>query len=563
MSDVFDFMYNMNNHLFSEEDVTSMGEAPVKKVKKAIDIIPKKVKKNSYGHIALNIFKSLYPDKFPSATAAANKFEQLRLRIRGRVIQYEDLSTRLNIQKYAPEVYEQYKKLAQEKGIPLLLKRPLFSDELVDKLLADGYSSVLLSIIPAKQIQEMIMDPDNAVGQALLFKIDPSAKLLGKGGYELTGWDDPEFVGIKVEDESGKVTPLIPGETKAEEPVKTETPQEKEVQRLITPAKKIEADKPRRIEDLKGSSLVNNENRKLISLFIKNMVNYVFLERDADGNKISAMSAEEKAKTRRMYDELMYDAKNDVTPIESIFKSIIKIITEGIAYKLATIAVRGLVEYEIYYFDKPESSPLMKKAYLDRIFNLFEKQISLTGLSFYPNTISKFKNQWIKFADESLTMTGFDDDLEELLTYSRGVLDRKVEEGTLPHMKEAIESTQQSIRSTLDKDPQYLQGMSDVLLDKQLIRTIFKDVDVDLKDKIENIEKKEKGGVIDTAYEKRLEKINTLRAKDFEKKREEEDVRGDTQMGLSPEQIEMRKQLRNKLRAKAAGLSFKEYVEVA
>src|ERR1035437_1084352 len=303
MSEGFDFIYGLNKNIILEEDVPPLLAEPVKKVKKAIDIIPKKVRKNSYGHIALNLFKSLYPTTFTSKERAAEKFEQLRTKIRNRLKQYADLSKRLDMKKYLPEKYEEYKKLAAEKGIPFLLSKPLLKDEEVDRLLKDGYSGVVLTVIPEKQIQEMIMDPDNAVGQILIKKINLGAKLLGKEGYELTGWDDDLFTGIKVVDDSGVEHPLLQGDdstsrtddipsqssSSRSQEVKPEIRDEKargkeeDIKRLLTPARKAE-NQPRKIEDLRGSSLVNSENRQIISSFMKKMVDYVFMDRDKEGN---------------------------------------------------------------------------------------------------------------------------------------------------------------------------------------------------------------------------------------------------------------------------------------
>ncbi|MFW5794551.1 MAG: hypothetical protein ACOCV1_03600 [Bacillota bacterium] len=486
-----DFVYELEKGILEQNE-----ERPRKKTRKAWDILPKNVQRNSYGHIALNIFKSIYPFGFESdgegydidgqlnaRQKAAQKFEQLRTRIRNRILNFVDITKRINIEKYKPELYERLKNQALESGqVRLKLPNPLFKDNEVDKFLEQGYDEILENFTE-NQVKSMIMDPDNPIGQALLKKIDINANLTGHEGEEQKAFSDSLFV-----KDLGNFNIVGDKEKQKDD--------SEEEENSISPEAEEDKDdemdlkKPKIIQSLKGSSLINKENRDIFTALMRKIMNNIketgFFRDFIQMSRRSTGGSGERGYTSS------YGSADQLSGAEVVYKEVMSLLISGVAFNFAIIAVRSLIEYDIKYFNEPEEKAKANIASdLNTIFDVLDKQFKLTGLNFLPDTLDKYKKAFIKIADKHLEEVGYDDDLEDNINYyakalSQGKIDFN------DKVKKAVEDTAMEIKKVLESDDQFARSLADAVLDIQAMRSILSGVDDDLKNKIDEIEKKER-----------------------------------------------------------------------
>ena len=358
---------------------------------------PEHPKENSYFHIALNIFKSVYPFGFPDEDSGLKKLNQLRGRIWNRVKQF-----------------------AYKQGLT------------------------------EEQVQNEIMNPNSDLGKEILRKIDVNAKLVGLNGQLVPGWTGEYADQLWKPTESGS-------------------------REISTNQKEIEispGDQPFGKEDIEG-----------VTGFITKVIKTA-----KDAGILSQLPTEQLPGV-------------DISDPEFAYSSAVKYLIQALAFQAADIATRGLIEYDVINFDKEEdeTDTLSDKKFqtyvkgefapiMDKIRELFSTQKS--GIRLLDDTLNKYQREIIKIADQALTDSGFDDELPEEIEFFSKMMNQPDKKPYLysEKAKKAIDQTTDQISQMLSNDQQFVQSITDNVMNKKEIQKALVDADPELAKKIADIE---------------------------------------------------------------------------
>lgn len=381
---------------------------------------PKSVKRGSYAHLAMLVFRSIYPQGFEDESIASDKLNQLR-----------------------GTIWRNVKKKVKSSGM---------TDE---------------------EVRLSILDPENEVGQEILKKVHPNATITGLEGENVTAWSKKMH------------KPAVKKDTSAEPNLN----------------KKID-NKPtyKKVKSLSGSSANWQENKKVISAFISKI-----LKNAKDAGYLKHLRGQHKRTSSK-----------ETSPAHTAVAQAAKTVIDGLAFTLADIAIRGIMEYELNQvagkgeedFDKygrVKNPDPFKDTYkkggkkfikpdspIAIIYDKLVKQVELSGINFLSDTIRKLKKQWLKIADQSLEQSGFDNNIGQELENFRKVLmgDPKSIYTTSPIVNRALTSATEDIAQSLYND-QLMSKFTEILMDKDIMLGSFYDIDPELAMSLKDKEEEE------------------------------------------------------------------------
>jgi len=355
---------------------------------------PQKVKQNSYVHIAMNIFRSVFPFGFDEKAEASNKLNQLRGRVWNRVKQFS--------------------------------KKTGLSEE---------------------QLQNEIMNPNSELGKEILRKVDVNAKLVGLNGQLVDSWTEDLWKPLEGGSESEEIASA-----------------QKQIE--IKPE-----DQPFGQEDIEGVT-------GFVTKVIKSAKDAGFLSQIPSASDV------------------------DMTDPEFAYSGAVKYLIDALAFQAADIAIRGLIEYELLNYGKEDDTDdLSDKKFQDYIkgdegFGPIMAKIgeifstSKSGVRLLDDTVKKYQKQILKIADEALTDAGFDEELPEEIEFFTKMMQKEDSKPYLysANVKKALDSAAEQISNMLSNDDQFVQSLTDNIMNREDIQKALIEAEPELEKKIADIQ---------------------------------------------------------------------------
>ena len=510
----FDFIYNIeNDRNYFEADDPEKVETKKRRRTTADLAIKNESKYNSYSFLALNMFRSCYSRYIFGGISDEKKAMDLLNQLRSTICR--------NVTKKA-------KKIAFDELMPQAKWYNLSKDASIKRLPKPPKPKEIDAL--EEKVKWMTADPLSKTGKEVRESIGKTfgvgeAKMVGYNGEIVTKWSinlmkmprniqeleteiSSDIIRKKKEEEENKnkeeVVEKSTFEKDTEESIKKEKEPKYGKEDIKNVLNKISGS---HLKELEGSSKKVSKVRNMVTNFI-----------------ISILKNSQKDDILR---NLIIYGKGpggsytgeELTSTEYVYANAAKIIINGIAYEVADIAVRGLIEIEVLNAvkickdgeDIPKSPRIKKiKHYHDTDFIPFDEEnykkiaikikqkLRTMGITEMPSTLKLNLLKWIKIADIELENSGFDDHIRDEICYYfklyRGASDSIFKHS--PRVKTAIERCTDRIVDYMLEDNQFLNSMTTAIIDIEKIKNLFAEIDPDLAERMDRkrryIYKKEK-----------------------------------------------------------------------